>query len=116
MSSSHERGQSGEAHGASYLTSQGYRIVEKNFRTPRGEVDIVAVRGKALVFFEVKSWRVMSMTELDRSIDRKKRARIRSVAAAFCMQMPEYADHHVRFDVLFISPQHAEVTHLENAF
>lgn len=116
MSVSRKRGQCGEARAAAFLTANGYRIVEKNFRTPRGEVDIVAVREEALVFVEVKSWRVMSMTELGRSINRTKRSRIRNVAAAFRKQKPQYSDHHVRFDILFISSQHPEVTHLTNAF
>ncbi len=48
-------GERGENLAAKYLRNQGYKILERNFRTPIGEIDIIARDGKTLVFVEVKS-------------------------------------------------------------
>ncbi|MBI2345716.1 MAG: YraN family protein [Deltaproteobacteria bacterium] len=48
-------GQSGEEIAADYLQSIGFRIVERNFRTRRGEIDLIASRGRAFHFIEVKT-------------------------------------------------------------
>lgn len=45
----------GESKAASYLASQGYKILERNFKKRYGELDIVAIDGKTLVFVEVKT-------------------------------------------------------------
>ena len=49
------KGAWGEACAAAYLQKKGYRIVAKNFRTRYGELDLIATKGKYLVFVEVKT-------------------------------------------------------------
>ena len=49
-----ESGNAGEQAAADYLTKQGFAIIERNYRTPRCEIDIVAKRRKCLYFVEVK--------------------------------------------------------------
>jgi putative endonuclease len=111
-----QRGRAGEARAAAYLSANGYEILRKNFRTPRGEVDIVAVREETLVFVEVKSWKTMGTGELGYAISPHKRSRIRQVAAAFRNQNPAFRGFRVRFDVLFLRSQPAEVVHLTDVF
>jgi putative endonuclease len=48
-------GRIGEREALRFLKENGYRILERNFRTPFGEIDIVAERGRTLVFVEVKT-------------------------------------------------------------
>lgn len=48
-------GAAGEKRASAYLKKLGYRILESNFRTPFGEIDIVAKLGRVIVFVEVKS-------------------------------------------------------------
>ncbi|MCI4462710.1 MAG: YraN family protein [Caldisericum sp.] len=48
-------GKEGEDIGARYLQNNGFKIVERNFRTPFGEIDIIARKGKKLYFVEVKT-------------------------------------------------------------
>lgn len=48
-------GAKGEAAAIHHLVSLGYRILERNFKKPQGDIDIVAVEGKTLVFVEVKT-------------------------------------------------------------
>jgi len=50
-------GKIGEAMAAAYLEAAGYRIVERNYRCPLGEIDLIALEGDTLVFVEVKSRR-----------------------------------------------------------
>ena len=55
--SSTARGRAGEEAGAAWLAERGWTIVERNFRSRMGEVDIIASRGETLAFCEVKAWR-----------------------------------------------------------
>lgn len=55
MAHKDDLGRRGEDEAATYLTSLGYRIVDRNWRCPRGEIDIVALDGGELVVVEVKT-------------------------------------------------------------
>jgi putative endonuclease len=81
-------------------------------RTPAGEVDIVARRGRLVAFVEVKTRR--SAAELDYAIDERRLAR---VAAAAELLMPRYAEpgDDIRVDVILIAPRTLP-RHIENAW
>ena len=53
--SSYQKGQKGENRAAAYLRLRGYRVLERNYRVPQGEIDLIARKGDALVFVEVKA-------------------------------------------------------------
>ena len=92
-------GRRSEIQGALYLRSLGYRLLASPFRTPRGEVDIVAQDGDCLVFVEVKARRRDSNPE--DSVTSKKQRRIMRAAR-------EYRSRHrsgnqpYRFDILAV--------------
>ena len=71
-------GRISEDHAARFLTSKGYRIKERNYRTPRGEIDIIAEHGKTLVFIEVKA---RSSDEHGRPLDSVTSPKERTIAA-----------------------------------
>jgi putative endonuclease len=106
------RGREGEARAAWFLRAKGWRILDQRVRTPAGEVDLVARRGKLIAFVEVKTRR--SAAELDFAIDEHRLAR---VAAAAEMLAPRYLQEgdDMRVDVVLIAPR-TWPRHIENAW
>ncbi len=109
-------GRRGEERAARWLEGKGWRIVKKNFRTRRGEVDIIGEDGPDLVFVEVKSWQTLGRSSLEYGIDQKKRRRIAQAARLFLRQHPDYEDRRIRFDVVLIRRLDREPELVENAF
>ena len=95
------RGRRGETRAALWLALHGWRMLGKRVKTPRGEIDLIARRGKMIAFVEVK-WR-SSAAELDLAIDEY---RLRRVAAAAEVAAHRYArpGETIRIDVLLLAP------------
>lgn len=96
-----KRGREGERRAALWLRAKGWRILDQRVRTPLGEIDLVARRGKLVAFVEVKT-RATS-EELDHAIDRR---RLQRVAAATEAVAHRYAreDDDIRIDVILLAP------------
>ena len=96
-----KRGRRGEAIAAWFLRLQGWRIVAERVKTPRGEVDLIARRGKTVAFVEVKARRKDS--DLALAIDGY---RLRRVAAAAEILLPKYAKNaeNMQIDVILVAP------------
>ncbi len=109
-------GAEGEAAAADYLQEQGFRIRARNFRAGRGEIDLIATDGDTLVFCEVKTWGVLGFEEMGRSVDERKRRRIRDVSAAYLASHPQYERYHVRYDLIFLSRKDDRIEHVRHAF
>ena len=114
--SSFDKGRAGEARAVSHLKAGGYRILERRFRSGPGEVDIIARKGDVIIFVEVKTWDVLGMESLERSVDSHKRGKIRKVAALFLQSHPELGGCRIRFDLIFLSRRMGKLDHWENAF
>ncbi len=69
-------GKKGEEFAASFLKKEGYKIIEMNYRSPLGEIDIIAKESKTLVFVEVKTRRGISFGFPVESITKRKQAQI----------------------------------------
>ena len=108
------KGHSGEVAAASYLEKKGMQILEKNFRSRKGEVDIIALDGETLVFAEVKSWSVYGIDCLEHAMNAKKCQKIIETSKYFLSLHREYRYMAIRFDVVFVSP--TGITHLASAF
>ena len=106
-------GLSAEARAAAYLMVKGYRILARRFRTPYGEIDIVARRRNLLAFVEVKAR--ASLEEAAYAVTARQQQRIIHAAQAWLMAHPEHADFDLRFDVMLIAPKHLP-RHLLAAF
>jgi putative endonuclease len=115
-------GRLGEQLAAEHLVRRGFQIVERNYRTRWGELDIVAFDGRVLAFCEVKTRRASAMGEspLD-AIRTRKRAQVRKMAGRWLIERTgrPYADM-VRFDAIGITVDPAgrllSLEHLEGAF
>jgi putative endonuclease len=106
-------GLSAETRAAAYLIAKGYRILAKRFRTPYGEIDIVARRRNLLAFVEVKARNTLD--EAAYAVTPRQQRRIIDAAQAWLMTHPEHADFDLRFDVMLIAPRHLP-RHLLAAF
>ena len=110
-------GDLGEEIARRYLARKGYRIVERNYRTRRGELDLIARQDDTLVVVEVKLRRTTSYGDpLDAVTPRKQRS-IRLMAEEYLSERdPNYGE--LRFDVLgiLLLAGRPEITHVEDAF
>ena len=114
-----ELGRFGEERAARYLRLHGYRIVETNYACRLGEIDLIARRGRYIVFVEVKLRKSADFAPAREFVTAAKRQRIRSTAALYLSQ--NETELQPRFDVIEIyAPNGAEgkvtINHIENAF
>jgi len=94
-----ELGRIAEDHATRYLRSRGYRILQRNYTTPRGEIDIIAEHRDALVFVEVKSRTSTEDFDPRDSVTPGKQHRITLAAAAYLRNR----DRVTRFDVVEVA-------------
>lgn len=106
-------GGQGEADARSFLEQKGAKILEMNYRRPTGEIDIIARKGRTILFVEVKRRSSLRYGRPAEAVDRAKRGHILRTAALY-LQENRLADAPVRFDVIEILP--GEMRHIENAF
>jgi putative endonuclease len=95
-------GLSAESRAAAFLMAKGYRILAKRFRTPHGEIDIVARRRNMIVFIEVKA---RSLDDAAYAVTPRQQQRIIDAAQGWLMAHPEHADFELRFDAMLIAPR-----------
>jgi putative endonuclease len=96
-------GLSAESRAAAFLMAKGYRILAKRFRTPHGEIDIVARRRNLIVFLEVKAR--ASLDDAAYAVTPRQQQRIIDAAQGWLMAHPEHADFELRFDAMLIAPR-----------
>jgi putative endonuclease len=94
-------GDFGERVAASHLEAKGYTILERNWATREGEIDIIVSRGSDLVFVEVKSRQGQAAGGPEESVTGRKGAHIRAAAAAYVQQHPD-APPNQRIDVVVL--------------
>ena len=96
-----------------WLLVKGYMPVAMRYKTPVGEIDIVARRGRTLVFVEVKLRKTVA--DAAHAVHQKNQSRVLRAAQYFLNHYPRYADHTVRFDVCLI-PWYRLPLHIPQAF
>jgi len=94
-------GKRGEVIARSYLKKQGYRIIEKNYNTRIGEIDIVAIDKDYICFIEVRSINTGRFDAPEYTIDRRKQNQI-SKAALMYIKRNGLEDRNCRFDVVCV--------------
>lgn len=112
-------GKIGEALACNYLKREGYRILDRNYRTKIGEIDIVAKDGKVLAFVEVKARQSDAYGLPEESINIKKMYKLTRLAQLYISQKKLY-DAEARFDVVSILIPHRSgkksIRLIKNAF
>jgi len=112
------RGRAGEERAARHLQAQGYTVLDRNWRTAAGELDIVAARGPHLVVVEVKTRRTEWFGHPFEAVDKRKRDRLWRLACAWAVAHPEVARRRtLRLDLIGITgedPATAVLEHLED--
>jgi putative endonuclease len=117
----HHLGRLGEQLAAEHLERLGFDVLDRNYRTRYGELDVVAFDGATLVFCEVKTRRATRAASPWDALHPEKRAQVRRMSAAWLAEKPNrpYAEE-LRFDAIGVTfdPQGRMVAldHLEGAF
>ena len=106
-------GRLAEALAAWRLRLAGYRILAHRFRTPIGEIDLIARRGTTLAFVEVKARR--ELADALGAITPHQQKRTLRAAELFLLRHPDHAACTVRFDVVAVRPWRLP-SHLEDAW
>ncbi len=110
-------GDRGERLALEYLVGKGYSLVERNYRTRFGEIDLILRSGTTLVFVEVKLRRGSGFGDPLESVTPRKQATIRTLAEGYIADRePDFED--ARFDVVGILETEGgrEIQHIEDAF
>lgn len=117
MAAKDDLGRAGEDRAAQYLTQRGYRILERNWRCPQGEIDIVAVSGRALCIVEVKTRRSTAFGHPFEAVDARKRRRLWQLGNAWIEAHPDCArGRSLRIDAIGIigDGAAASIEHLQD--
>jgi putative endonuclease len=112
--STRQRGADAERRARRHYLLRGYRILATNAWAGGNELDLVARRGRWLVFCEVKQKSAMSFGDPAEMVTADKQRRVRRAAAAWLAARPELRGLRVRFDVVAVSP--AGVRRAQDAF
>lgn len=110
-------GEKGETLAAKYLKKRGYKIIEQNYRTPLGEIDIIAKEKNTIVFVEVKSRRSIRFGSPKWAVTPKKQRKISMVALHYLKSTKQTTDK-ARFDVVSIlsNKDAPQIDIIKNAF
>jgi putative endonuclease len=112
-------GERGEDAAARYLKQQGFRILARGVDSRLGELDIIAVDGRVIVFVEVKTRRSSDAGHPAEAIDPRKERRMTQASLGY-LKANRLLEHPARFDVVAITwPENTRrptIEHFKNAF
>lgn len=116
MAIQQERGNKGEQIGANYLIKLNYKILERNYRAKKSEIDIICKEGETLVFVEVKTRSSIKFGAPETFINEAKESKIIEGAEAY-MKENDWSGP-IRFDIVSVMllKGQPEVTHFKDAF
>ena len=114
MYNKREMGSKQEEIAMNYLIDNGYKILDKNFFTKSGEIDIIAKHENYLAFIEVKYRTNVNMGLPQEAVDYRKIKRISKTALYYIYKNKISSDIPCRFDVIVILDK--EITLIKNAF
>ena len=112
-----QTGNEGENRASDYLEAHGFTVLNRNWATRTGEIDIIAYKAQMIVFVEVKTLPSGTPEMIAHVVDRRKQQKIIKTAKCFLSIHREYNESYVRFDVIVVDmPGFLPVYHIENAF
>ncbi|MGL5717588.1 MAG: YraN family protein, partial [Paraclostridium sp.] len=110
-----EKGQLGEQIATQYLIDNGAYIIEKNYNTKLGEVDIIAQINEEIVFVEVKARSNINYGYPSEAVNYKKQNKIINIAKYYILKN-RLENSAIRFDVIEIYLKNKKINHIINAF
>ena len=110
------RGKDAEIRAWQYLQARGLQLLQRNYRSRRGEIDLVMQDTDSLVFVEVRYRRQSQFGTALESVDRRKQLRLIACARHYMQAHPQVARKPCRFDVVSISGPQGEIEWIRNAF
>lgn len=114
--STKDSGQQGEDIALAFLLKKGFKLIQRNFRSRAGEIDLIMQNEKSLIFVEVRYRSSKKFGGALYSVDKKKQSKLIKCAQQYLLKNPTKTE--TRFDVIAISPsvgQH-EIQWITNAF
>ena len=114
-------GDIGEKIAEEYLISKGYKVIEKNYQKPWGEIDLVSKKHNLLVFFEVKTRNKKNVEHYsaESAINRDKIHKLQKICETYLMEKHYSVNQDWQIDVLAISIDkglnESKINHIENA-
>ncbi|GAB3333591.1 YraN family protein [Larkinella ripae] len=116
MAQHNDTGKQGEDEAARYLQQKGYDLLQRNYRHQHAEIDLIAQKGKLLIFVEVKARSSTRFGNPEEFVTYTK-ARLIMKAAEHYIFTNDW-QHDVRFDIVAVTvmPDAVTVKHLEDAF
>lgn len=109
-----EQGQAAEKRACGHLEQNGLRLLDRNFRSRRGEIDLIMQDGDTIVFVEVRFRRKSTFGSAAESVDWRKQQKLIAAAQYYLLKHPQRAQHPARFDVVAMSDGSLEW--IKNAF
>ncbi|HWB45313.1 MAG TPA: YraN family protein [Hyphomicrobiaceae bacterium] len=98
----YRRGRIAEIVAAAFLLAKGYRILARRWRSPYGEIDLIARRGRRLAFVEVK--RRPTQADAQAAITPRQSRRYARAAEFWISRHPAFAEHERALDIILVSP------------
>jgi putative endonuclease len=95
-------GISAESRAAAVLVAKGFRILARRWKSPVGEIDIIARRRGLLIFVEVKARDILD--DAAWSVTDRQRGRIAAAAEAWLARYPDDRIRDIRFDAMLVAP------------
>lgn len=115
MTRKREIGDFGEEITSKYLEKNGYRILDRNYSKPFGEIDIIAIKGDMISFVEVKTRKSDDFAYAAEAVDFYKQERIKRASQAFLMER-NLTDFFISFDISEVYLDTRKINYIENAF
>ena len=112
-----EIGKWGEKQAIKYLKKQRYKIIQKNFRTLSGEIDIITSKQNVLVFVEVKTQRGVGPIDPEHRVGLKKKRQLVKLAKYYIARTKTKYDE-IRMDIITVTQneKNLDIKHMEGAF
>lgn len=111
-----QQGAEAEEIACRYLLTQGFCLIERNYHSRFGEIDLIVAQGNTIIFVEVRQRRSRCFGGAAVSVTWKKQQKIQRSAAYFLQMYPKYQTFACRFDVIALDGPELKLNWIKNAF
>lgn len=116
MANNITKGIIGENKAVEYLVLKGYRVMDRNYRSKIGEIDIIATKDNILIFIEVKTRTSTKYGYPYEAVNWKKQDKIIKTSLVYIKQR-KLLNYQMRYDIIEVYlSEKSRINHIENAF